>query len=405
MRAQPVTPISDSPAPARAAAQSAQAQLMQWLLSKACPLWSTRGVDPVHGGFQEVLGDDSSEEAPRRARVQPRQVCAFAGASELGWQGNAAQLATHGLDYFLSRYRRPDGLFRTLIAPDGAVLDDRALLYDQAFALLALAQSQSVLGAHPELTREALLLRSLLYEHLKRPGPGFESGLPLGQPLLSNPHMHLLEASLAWSSISNDPAWQTLADEIVSLALSRFIDPVSGAVREYFDATWSPMGTVAGRIIEPGHQFEWAWLLLRWDAQDARARAAALRLIELGERHGVHQGVAVNALLDDYSIHEGAARLWPQTERLKAGSLAARLTGEACYWAIAAAAGQSLLRYLDTAVAGLWYDRLTPSGEFVIEPSPASSFYHIVAAIAELNAALGVSPAQRARAVQETPCA
>jgi mannose-6-phosphate isomerase len=97
----------------------------------------------------------------------------------------------------------------------------------------------------------------------------------------------------------------------------------------------------------------------------------------------------INALLDDFSVHDASARLWPQTERLKAAVLAARLTGEPRYWTMATAAANALLRYFDTAVAGSWYDRLTPNGDFVEEPAPASSFYHVAAAIAELSAASG----------------
>ena len=45
-------------------------------------------------------------------------------------------IVRRGIDYFIGRYRRPDGLFRTLVDAEGMPLDERALLYDQAFALL-----------------------------------------------------------------------------------------------------------------------------------------------------------------------------------------------------------------------------------------------------------------------------
>jgi mannose-6-phosphate isomerase len=93
-------------------------------------------------------------------------------------------------------------------------------------------------------------------------------------------------------------------------------------------------------------------------------------------------------LLDDFSIYDACARLWPQTERLKAAALAARITGEARYWSIANEAAETLWRYLQTPVRGCWYDRLMPYGRFIEDPSPASSFYHIVGAISELTAAV-----------------
>jgi mannose-6-phosphate isomerase len=378
---------SDQP---RLAARRVQQQLLRWLVDEACPLWSTRGVDRERGGFHERLSGTQPLVEPRRARVQPRQVSAFANAAVLGWPGDAMELATHGLDYFLGRYRRADGLFRTLIAADGTVIDDRALLYDQAFALLGLAESQLVLGPRPELADEARSLRKAVYRHLKRADAGFESGLQPGIPLSANAHMHLFEASLAWLATSDDPEWHTLANEIGELALSRLIDSSSGVVREHFTTDWLPMPGPAGHLIEPGHHFEWAWLLLRWARSGrAEARAVALRLIDIGEQHGLRNGVAVNSLLDDFSVHAGSARLWPQTERLKVAAFAAGMTGETRYWTMASAAADALCGYFRPDVPGSWYDQRTSAGRLVEEPAPASTFYHIVAAIKELTA---VSP-------------
>jgi mannose/cellobiose epimerase-like protein (N-acyl-D-glucosamine 2-epimerase family) len=379
---------------AHSGAQEAQERLLKWLVEDACPLWSGRGVDRTLGGFQEMLIGSEPVSTARRARVQPRQIAAFSGASRLGWAGDVAGLAAHGLSYFLRYYRRADGLFRTLIAPDGTPLDERALLYDQAFALLGFAEAHRLSGVYDErpivadAAAEARALRALVYCHFKREGPGFETGAQAAMPLSSNAHMHLFEASLTWLEMDDDPEWSALADEIGELALSRFIDAGTGAVREHFTGDWAPLPGLTGRLIEPGHHFEWAWLLLRW-AGDRRgdARAAAFRLIEIGERHGLFNGVVVNALLDDFRLHDACARLWPQTERLKAAAFAVRETGEPRYWIVANEAAGALWRYLQTPVRGSWYDRLIPYGRFIEEPAPASSFYHIVGAIAELTAA------------------
>jgi len=318
------------------------------------------------------------ETDARRARVQVRQVYAFALAPSLGWAGEAAPLVRGGLDFFLTNYRRADGLFRTLCAPDGSALDERAFLYDQAFVLLALAASQKVLGPRPALIQEAQALLAAIERLLRHPGPGFDSGLPLRLPLLSNPHMHLLEAALAWEAVSQEPTWSALRQLLVELALTRLIDARSGALLEFFDQDWRP------------HLFEWAWLLQRCGGE--RASGAALRLMHLAERHGVRRGLAVNAVLDDFTIHDAQARLWPQTERLKALALAAAT--DARYWPAVVEAGNSILRYLAVAPEGLWYDTITVNERFIAEPSPASTLYHLVTAIAQLGSALtGDSPA------------
>jgi len=376
----------------KARIEQLHSQLCSWLCDAAYPLWSTRGRDPA-GGFHERLAQNGEPLAePRRSRVNPRQAYCFAVAPSLGWRGDSAALVKHGLDYFVARYQRPDGLFRTLVAADGSPLDDRALLYDQAFGMLAFNVAAAAGQSRAEHERQSLQLHSLVLKTMKRPGPGFNTGVPAVLPLQSNPHMHLFEASLAGCEVCSESSlWKSLADELAELALGKFIDSGTGALREFFDEDWKPAAGIPGRIVEPGHQFEWAWLLLRWGGRkqgqvNARARAAALKLIDIGEGHGVRNGLATNSMLDDFSAHDAGARLWPQTERLKAACIAARLTGEAKYLSMAVAAADGVLRYLDCPVPGLWHDRIDADGRLVDEPAPASSFYHLVVAIAEISA-------------------
>jgi mannose/cellobiose epimerase-like protein (N-acyl-D-glucosamine 2-epimerase family) len=371
-----------------AAVEAACSQLTSWLVDAAYPIWSTRGIDSLRGGFQErlTLSGEPTDDA-RRARVQPRQVYAFARAPSLGWKGDALGAVTQGLSFFLTRYRRIDGLFRTLVSQDGIPIDDKVLLYDQAFALLAFATASRLLGSSFNLTGEGEQLRLALYTHLKRSdGPGFETGLPHGPPLLSNPHMHLLEAALAWVDVGGGSEWVALADELGELAISHLIDPATGMLHESFDYSWKPTTNAAGRLIEPGHQFEWAWLLMRWGQRRADVREAACRLMEVAETHGIRGGVAIYEIMSDTTVHDGSARLWAQTERLRSAALAARLYGDAKYWRRTAEAATNLLRYFATDVPGLWYDRLSPAGEFKRETVTAGNLYHIVGAIYELGA-------------------
>ncbi len=383
---------------ALADAVRARDALKAWLLTKAYPIWWREGYDHAHGGFQEKLNGDGSPVAgsPRRARVQPRQVFSYAVAGELGWKGPWREAVQSGLDWYLTHYTRPDGLFRTLVAADGAPLDDKVDLYDQAFGLFALATAHGALGEPADLATRAANLRDRLKAELGHPLAGFEESDPRTLPLLSNPHMHMFEASLAWTESKGgdaDGKWRALADEIAGLALSKFIDPKSGGLREFFDGDWNPAPGVEGRIVEPGHQFEWAWLLLRWGKIAGRADAAvaARRMIEIGEGPGVDaaRGVAMNQLLDDMSVHDANARLWPQTERIKAFAQLAVDSNAAADWQGAVRGVRGLMKYFSTDLSpGLWRDRYLADGSFVEEPAPASSFYHIVCAVLELDRAV-----------------
>jgi mannose/cellobiose epimerase-like protein (N-acyl-D-glucosamine 2-epimerase family) len=367
--------------------QALHSRLCSWLNDAAYPLWSTKGVDPA-GGFHERLAQDATPLADRRrSRVTPRQAYCFAMGPSLGWRGDAAALVEHGLTFWYEKFQRPDGLFRTLINADGSVADDRALTYDQAFGLLAFHLGATLGDWRAVRERQARELLHVVLTHTKRPTGGFENGVPTSLPLESNPHMHLFEAMLAGCEVSSETSlWKPLADEIGEFALAHFFDR-NGLLHEFFGVDWNFAPGTPGRIVEPGHQYEWAWLLLRWAGdKHPKARATALKLIEITEAHCIRDGLALQQVLDDFSPHDASARLWPQTERLKAAALAARTTGDARYGTIAIAATEAMLRYLDTPIAGLWYDRIGADGKLVDEPAPASSFYHLVVAVGELSA-------------------
>jgi len=371
-------------------------RLKSWTTDAAYPLWWAKGADPAGGFFEKLSLEGEPLQGPRRGRVLPRQIYSYSVAGDLGWTGPWREAVEHGLSFYLSNYRRSDGLFRALVGPDGASLDDTAALYDQAFSMFAAAAVARVAPERADAMRAlATEVRGKLIAERKHPKGGFYLTTPPSAPQGSNEHMHLLEACLAWSEIDNDPVWRALADEIAELTLSRFIQPESGMLREFFDLDWNPAPGREGRICEPGHQFEWGWLLLRWGklAGRADATAAALRMIDAGETHGINleNGVAINALLDDFSVDDANARLWPQTERIKAAVLAAEITGEDKYWAMAAAGAEGLMAYLRTPVPGVWRDKMQPNGDFIDEPAPASSFYHIVCAIVEFDRAVSAA--------------
>ncbi|OLP56208.1 mannose-6-phosphate isomerase [Rhizobium rhizosphaerae] len=370
--------------------------LRRWLTEQALPLWSATGYDTARGGFVETIAlDGAPTQAHRRARVQPRQVYCFAEAGRRGWTGDWARIATDGLAYFDRVYRREDGFYGALASAGGQMIDDSFDIYNQAFAFLAFAYLARVFPARlEEMAGRSNALRVALEQRVRHPVAGFEEDQPPRLPLCSNPHMHLFEAALASEEVEgfDQAAWANLADEIAQLAMDRFIDQDSGALREFFDHDWQPMPGEKGRIVEPGHQFEWAWLLTRWGERrgHAGALAKARRLFAIGEAHGIcpTRKVAVMQLLDDFSVHDPVARLWPQTEWLKSAIRFAALTEGAEREAYLVSAGRAiaaLMPFLDTPVVGLWRDKQKPDGIFIDEPAPASTFYHILCAIYELE--------------------
>ena len=96
-------------------------------MNDALPLWWTVGADHVGGGFHEAIDPAGRPVlAERRARVQARQIFSYAVGGELGWNGPWREAVAHGLDYFIARYRRPDGLFWNALSADGRTDRDGA---------------------------------------------------------------------------------------------------------------------------------------------------------------------------------------------------------------------------------------------------------------------------------------
>jgi mannose/cellobiose epimerase-like protein (N-acyl-D-glucosamine 2-epimerase family) len=360
--------------------------LKRWLFDVALPLWWKDGADHVRGGFHEAISLDGRPLArPHRARVIARQAFSYCEAGRLGWRGPWREAQRHALDYFREHFITVDATVTSVVNLDGKISDPSFDLYNQAFALLAYASGHRTFGEADGWRRQAAALRTALEQSYAHPLGGFVEDRAGGLPQRSNPHMHLLEAALAWIAIDDDPAWRRLADGIAELCLEKFIDPASGALLEFFAADWSPVPGVEGRICEPGHHYEWAFLLDRWAQLTGRNKPEAVaRLIAFADSHGLdaRRGVVVNAVLADGSIHDPVARLWAQAERIRS-YLACRRSDDQI-----AAAVKGLRRFLATPTPGVWFDQLAPDDVFVHEPARATSLYHIVGAVAELSDAI-----------------
>lgn len=387
-------------------------RLLRWLREDALPLWESHGVDRTLGGYFETLavGTEGRPYEPygpiRRGRVVARQMFVFDAGRRLGWQATQPDPARHGCEFLFSRLKRSDGHFHVAIDAHTALPSGSFDLYEYAFYLFSLARVHGELSQEYPTYETASTCLELLRRGWGKSNGGFDESRPPSLPLKSNPHMHLFEAALAWiestehSPIEQAP-WLILANELCDLCLTRFVDARTGVLREFFDESWRPMPDDRGRIVEPGHQFEWASLMMQWtavrhcpEAQRQACYAAAAQLVNVGEQSGVDpiRGVVFNELWDDMRPKDASAKLWPQTERVKAWcsmlSCAAskQQASSACEKLSQSIRG--LLRYLDFEAAGLWHEVLRADDTFTREPSKASTFYHIVCAIETLDQCL-----------------
>jgi len=363
----------------------------QWLLEDAAPLWAERGRTRS-GLFAERMNlSGEPDPASYRVFVQARHIFSFIQMGKLGWSGPWRELVGETTELLIDRAKRFDGFFVHRLDAEAVQIDTRADLYDQAFILFALGTAAAALD-RIDWIEEAEALLDLIVANWSHPSGGFREG-EIVDPRIrrQNPHMHLLEAFLALETASGRSRFRHAAHSIAELARTRFVDQTSGALLEYFTDDLRPADGPEGRIAEPGHCFEWAWLFERL-ASGGWVDGASIsdRLTRFARECGVdaERNVAINEVLTDGSIHSATARLWPQTERLKAAVARFRRTGERSEVDEALAAARGLRRYLDVPVAGLWRDKLKPDSSWVDELAPGSSLYHISCAYAELHAAV-----------------
>jgi mannose-6-phosphate isomerase len=362
--------------------------LRAWAVEQALPLWSTTGWDSTRGGFVERLSKEGAAdtEAPRRVRVQARQVYSFAKAAQMEWLAEGKEIALKGLDYMLAKARSPDGKgFVHLLGPDGAVVDARRDAYDHAFVLLALATVFAI-TKDAQVRAEIDNALRFLDRDLRSPHGGFIEGLPPSLPRRQNPNMHLFEAMLALYEATGEAQFQNRAGDFFGLFVGNLFDQQTQALGEYFEDDWARINPV---VVEPGHQAEWLWLLRSFERNTgcptARFRTALLK-------SALRSCDATGCLVDEAdvagNIVQATRRLWPQTEIAKA-FIAQAETSEA---GAEDEAKRALLRlkthYLNHPVRGGWYDQFDAQGRSLVDTIPASSFYHIVCAISEAEQVL-----------------
>ena len=352
----------------------------RWLLEAMLPLWSTAGFDDSTSQFVEALTPAAEPlPLPRRTLVQARQMFVVCAGGRLGWTGPWRDLATATGEALLAHGRNDASDWIYSFDSNGAPADARTDLYTQAFVIFGLAEAGRALG-RGDFIAAATGTCERLETGWADPLGGFFEGDFAPHPGRQNPHMHLLEAFLALHAATGNAADLVRAERVAELFMTRLQAP-TGQVPEEFDAAWAP---IASGGLAPGHQFEWAWLLARLRQAGGRDRSEAVaKLTAFGERHGVNAaGFAVDEIWPDGSVKSAEARLWPQTERLKAALMAA--DDEA-----ATQAAEALSAYLDVPVPGTWHDARLPDGGWRGGSSPASSGYHIVSALQTLIGAAG----------------
>ena len=354
------SPVQPVPAESDAAMTAAH-MLKRWAERAQRP-----GGDWVEHLHLDGTADDSAE---RRWRILARQAVAYAHAAHLGWYSDGEEIARRTFDAYWAEGWTGTHMVHCIL-PDGTVSDPRADLYDHAFALLACARMLQLTGELLYRDR-AKLIRGWI-ETQRDPHGGWAEGDVKPVPRRQNPHMHLLEASLALYEATGKAEDLDIAREVISLFDRHFLR--GDVIGEFFNADWT-LHPECGHVVEPGHAVEWIWLLTRFDTLTGGDHSLAC--------HALYDRAFRNRLVDLYDEEDAdgeivrqTTRTWVMTEAVKS-HLAMAERGHPGAADMAAATISSMMGPVLTP-DGLWVDQRNACGAPVAETIPVSTLYHIV---------------------------
>ncbi|MFP4890832.1 AGE family epimerase/isomerase [Paraburkholderia sp. EG304] len=342
------------------------------------PMWRGPGFNHALQLPYEALDATGGEPLPAqryRAMACARQLFTFAQAGDM-------EHARVLFDSLTRTFRDADhgGWFYSVDAL-GVPLDTTKDLYTHAFVVFACAEY-----ARRSANLDALKLvhstTALIQSNFAADGDLFNAALnadfsKVTATPLQNPLMHLTEAWLAACQATRDNVFGAAVRRLAGAVARHFVHAPSGCIAEL------PIGASDNRL-EPGHQFEWYWLVRQGGALfDGTGLIEALaRAFAFAQQHGVdaNNGGVCASLDEAGNVNDATQRIWAQTEYLRA---------LACHDdpAVRAALPQQIARFQRCFLHDHgWFECKTSSGEVARDDMPSTTPYHLATAYAALPA-------------------
>ena len=298
---------------------SSQSFLFDGLLKN----WSLHGINTEQGFSYESMNHDWTVNATDRIRLltQCRQLYTFSHACQRHHTKDWKALLKPLFDFITSRYF-VDGRWIFSLNDDLSIKDQHSDAYALAFVLLSFSHYYKVTNDDRALSymkeTHQFLLNNMQAEY-----GGFYESFPVDveQTRRQNPHMHLLEGYIAAYEVTQDADYKATTQSLLTLALAHFYDKKSKTLREFFNSDWQPHPKT-GHLVEPGHHFEWVWLLYQANKMlpNSDYTDLAQQLWLTATRHGLAESGGIYNQIDgnDYHPIDKEKRIWPITEYLKA---------------------------------------------------------------------------------------
>lgn len=373
-------------------------QLSQKLLLRWVPKWYEVFHDPTQGNFHERLtrGFKPVPLGYRRLLTQCRQLAVYSHASlqDGDTLGFRPDLQAH-FSTLCHLYRNPaTGGWYFSVDEQGAAKDSTHDFYTTSFVIFVLCHYFKA-TQDPEARKLALETLNFIDQKFRMPNlPGFAEALddtlkPVPSIRRQNPHMHLLEACVFAAEIWDDEIFKRIADEMIGLFFVYFYDANTVTLREWFTDTLAPHPE-KGHIVEPGHYYEWIWLLRKHAQLQGDPyfyNKACFQLLDWANAHGWDNecGGIYDEVHENGTVISTAKRIWPFTEALKANALMLIKdrpdNNKARKARIAVMVNIFRRKYIDER--GFWTERLNRDLSAATDYMPGTTPYHVYFGIME----------------------
>lgn len=372
-------------------------------IAQTMAFYHPRAIDPAGGFFHYFRDDGSVYDAGHRHLVSSTRFV-FNYAMAFREFGNPEYLdaVEHGLRYLREVHRNPATGGYAWTLRDGVVEDDMNHCYGVAFVLLAYAcgVKAGVEEARGWMDETWNLLEQRFWE----PAYGLYRDEADAQWNFTgyrgqNANMHMCEAMLAAFEATGERRYVERALQLADHMTRRQAAKADGLVWEHYDSHWNidwdynrdnPKHLFRPWGFQPGHQTEWAKLLMILDRHvDAEWLVPTARhLFDVavarswdGARGGLYYGFA-----PDGQVCDDDKYFWVQAESLAAAALLAQRTGDASYWQWYERLWDYAWKHFVDHRYGAWYRILDADNrKYSDEKSPAGKTdYHTMGACHEV---------------------
>ncbi|MEO9273587.1 AGE family epimerase/isomerase [Marinomonas sp. 5E14-1] len=348
--------------------------------------WAKYGINPEHGFSYESMNHDWSVNSVGRLRLltQCRQLYTFSHAYQLEAKSEWYEKLVPLFDFITNHYFLEDRWIFSL-NDDLSVQEKQSDAYALAFVLLSFSYYYQV-TQNKKALHYIEKTHHFLIANMQASTGGFYESYPIdiNQTRRQNPHMHLLEGYIAAFNITQNEDYKNAIKSLLTLALERFYDKKNKTLREFFNSDWT-LDTKTGNQVEPGHHFEWVWLLYEANkiTPNTDYTDLAQHLWSTATRHGFATNGGIYNQIDGntYLPIDEEKRIWPITEYLKAVTIIPIGKEEKRHRIENALSFLQSYYFLNN---GGWNEYLNKDNTPKDYPLPGTSSYHIFLGLAEV---------------------